>query len=99
MDHLVQFTISIDDAHIAQMVEKNASKALEDKLLTIVKKQICNDGSYFDSCLYKQALDCYKELLESCKDDIIETAAKDIADRVMRSKKMRDRIAEETKNG
>ena len=99
MDHLVQFTISIDDAHIAQMVEKNASKALEDKILTIVKKQICNDGSYYDSQLYKQALDCYKEVLERYKDEIIAAAAKDIADRVMRSKKMKDRIAEETKNG
>ncbi len=98
MDHLVQFTISIDDAHIAQMVEKNASKVLEDKILTIVKKQICNDGSYFDSCMYKQALDCYKEVLERYKDEIIAAAAKDIADRVMKSKKMRDRIVEETKN-
>jgi hypothetical protein len=47
--------------------------------------------------LYKQALYCYKEVLESYKDEIIAEAAKDIADRVMRSKKMRDRIAEETK--
>lgn len=35
MDHLVQFTISIDDAHIAKLVEDEAAKALTDEVLKV----------------------------------------------------------------
>lgn len=95
MDHLVQFTISIDDAHIAQMVENNASKVLEERILKTVKQQLDGSDGYFYNGLNAQAMDCYKEVLERYKDEIIAAAAKDIADRVMKSKKMRDRIVEE----
>ena len=37
MDHLVQFTISVDDAHIAQMVESRAAEAMEHEVLKVCK--------------------------------------------------------------
>ena len=49
MDHLVQFTISIDDKHIAQMVESKAAKAMEDEVLKVCKSQIGCEANYWGS--------------------------------------------------
>lgn len=49
MDHLVQFTISIDDNHIAQMVEQKAAKTMEDEVLKVCKSQIGSEANYWGS--------------------------------------------------
>lgn len=91
MDHLVQFTISIDDAHIASLVEKQAASVLSDEVIKVVKKTI-GDGSYFGDGMSKQALGEVYKFLEDYKDYIIQESAKEIATRVMRSKKTKDAI-------
>lgn len=93
MDHLVQFTISIDDAHIAKLVEDRAAKTLEDEVIKIVKKTV-GDGSYWGDGMTKQALGEVTKFLEDHKDYIIQETAKEIATRVMRSKKTKDAILE-----
>ena len=93
MDHLVQFTISIDDAHIAKLVEDRAAKSLEDEVIKVVKKTV-GDGSYWGEGVSKQALEEVTKFLEAHKDYIIQETAKEIATRVMRSKKNRDAILE-----
>lgn len=47
MDHLVQFTISIDDAHIAQVVEQKAAETLEDEVLKVCKSHIGVERNYW----------------------------------------------------
>ena len=94
MDHLVQFTISIDDAHIAKMVEENAAKALTDEVLKIVKAEIGTPRDYFGGGMSDRALREVREILEANKDYIIQEAAKEIANRVMRSKKTKDAVLE-----
>lgn len=93
MDHLVQFTISIDDAHIAKLVEKEAAKVLSDEVIKVVKKTV-GDGSYWGEGMSKQALEEITKFLEAHKDYIVQETAKEIATRVMRSKKNRDAILE-----
>lgn len=93
MDHLVQFTISIDDEHIAKLVEDRAAKTLEDEVIKIVKKTV-GDGSYWGDGMTKQALGEVTKFLEDHKDYIIQETAKEIATRVMRSKKTKDAILE-----
>jgi len=87
MDHLVQFTICIDDAHIAKLVEEKAAKVLSDEVIKVVKKTV-GDG------MSKQALGEVTKFLEDHKDYIIQESAKEIATRVMRSKKNKDAIME-----
>lgn len=93
MDHLVQFTISIDDAHIAKLVEDRAARTLEDEVIKVVKKTV-GDGSYWGDGMSKQALEEVSKFLEAHKDYIIQEAAKEIANRVMRSKKTREAVLE-----
>lgn len=93
MDHLVQFTISIDDAHISQLVEKEAAKVLSDEVIKVVKKTV-GDGGYWGDGMSKQALGEVTKFLEAHKDYIIQETAKEIATRVMRSKKTKDAVLE-----
>lgn len=93
MDHLVQFTISIDDAHIAKLVEYEAAKVLSDEVIKVVKKTV-GDDSYWGDGMSKQALGEVTKFLETHKDYIIQESAKEIAARIMRSKKNKDAIME-----
>ena len=93
MDHLVQFTISIDDAHIARLVETEAAKVLSDEVIKVVKKTV-GDGSYWGDGMSKQGLEEIHKFLEAHKDYIIQEAAKEIANRGMRSKKTKDAVLE-----
>lgn len=93
MDHLVQFTISIDDAHIANLVEDKAAKTLKDEIIKVVKKTV-GDDSYWGGGMSKQALEEVYKFLEDHKDYIIQESAKEIATRLMRSKKTKDAVLE-----
>ncbi len=99
MDHLVQFTISIDDTHIANLVEKEAAKVLSDEVIKVVKKTV-GDGSYWGDGMSKQGLEEIYRFLEDHKDYIIQESAKEIATRLIRSKTTKtaiiDKIGEET---
>lgn len=97
MDHLVQFTISIDDAHIAQMVEERAANELKEQALKVVKSTVGEPDNYWNKGMSEKGLQVVRQFLDENRDYIVAAAAKDIADRVMRSKKMKDRIVEETK--
>lgn len=87
MDHLVQFTISIDDAHIAQMVEKEASKAMQDEVLKVCKSQIGGEANYWGNNepgpLLKKALD---DFMNDNREEIIDKAADKLAERLSRTK-------------
>ena len=85
MDHLVQFSISIDDKHIAMLVEKEAAKVLSDEVIKVVKKTV-GDGSCWGDGMSKQALGEVYKFLEEHKDYIIQESAKEIATRMIRSK-------------
>lgn len=94
MDHLVQFTISIDDAHIADLVEKKAAEKLEAEVIKVVKATVGEEKGYWSYGMNKQALAVIEKYLESNKDYIVQEAAKEIATRVMRSKKTKDAVLE-----
>lgn len=93
MDHLVQFSISIDDKHIAMLVEKEAARVLTDEVIKIVKKTV-GDGSCWGEGMSKQALGEVGKFLEAHKDYIVQETAKEIATRFMRTKKNKDAILE-----
>ena len=93
MDHLVQFTISIDDAHIAKLVENEAARVLSDEVIKVVKKTV-GDGSYWGEGMSKTALEQVYKFLEDHQDYIIQETAKEIATRIMKSKRYKDAVIE-----
>ena len=94
MDHLVQFTISIDDNHIAQMVEKEASNALKDEVLKVCKSQIGCEANYWGNNepgpMLKKALD---EFMKDNREEIIDKAADKLAERLSRTKAVKEAVA------
>ena len=100
MDHLVQFTISIDDAHIARIVEEKAAKALEDEVLKVCKSQLGFERNYWgedtSGPALKKAIDSF---MKDNREEIIEKAAYKLAERLSRTKVVKEaaakRISEE----
>jgi hypothetical protein len=53
--------------------------------------------NYWNKGMSQACLNVVREFLNDNRDYIVQEAAKEIATRAMRSKKMKDRIVEETK--
>jgi len=94
MDHLVQFTISIDDNHIAQMVEKEAAKAMKDEVLKVCKSHIGCERDYWGNSepgpMLKKALD---DFMNDNREEIIDKAADKLAERLSRTKIVKEAAA------
>lgn len=94
MDHLVQFTISIDDAHIAQKVENEAAKAMQDEVLKICKSQIGIEANYWGDGqpgpALKKAID---DFMSDNREEIINRAADKLAERLSKTKVVKEAAA------
>ena len=94
MDHLVQFTISIDDNHIAQIVEQKAAKAMQDEVLKVCKSQIGCEANHWGNSepgpMLKKALD---EFIKDDREKIIDKAADKLAERLSRTKVVKEAAA------
>ena len=94
MDHLVQFTISIDDAHIAQLVEKEASKALKDEVLKVCKSQIgCERNYWGDSDPGPMLVKALDDFLKDNREEIIDKASDKLAEKLSRTKVVKEAAA------
>lgn len=100
MDHLVQFTISIDDAHIAQMVEKEASKAMQDEVLKICRKYIYDDrdNHWQQDQLGEPIKKEIRAFFDANKDAIIDEASKKVAEKMMRTKAIKEALIDSVVN-
>ena len=96
MDHLVQFTISIDDKHIAQVVEQKAAKAMEDEVLKICRKYIYDDRDNYwaQDRLGEPIKKEIRAFFDANKDAIIDEASKKLAEKMMRTKVIKEALAE-----
>ena len=94
MDHLVQFTISIDDNHIAQMVESRAAKAMEDEVLKVCKSQIGSEANCWGDNEPGPALKkAINNFMTDNREEIIDRAADKLADRLSRTKAVKEAAA------
>jgi hypothetical protein len=94
MEHIVQFAVGIDDKAIVDVVMKNAPKEIIDAL-----KQQVADRLFAGYYRYSQHADpnrdpisnftkgILEEFLNENKDIIIEKAAQNLAERLVRTKK------------
>ncbi len=95
MDHLVQFTITIDDKHIANMVEKKAVDAMEAEVIKICKQQLGTESTYWSKAepgpLLKSKAD---EFFDKHRDEVIDLAADKLAEKLVRTKAVREKVKE-----
>jgi len=94
MDHLVQFTISIDDAHIANKVEQEVANALKDEVIKVCKSHIGVERNYWGDGqpgpALKKAID---DFMNDNREEIIDKAADKLAERLSRTKVVKEAAA------
>lgn len=98
MEHIIQFAIGIDDDRIVKLVEDNASK----QIIRDIKQQIANRifSAHYSGQNANPSRDklstasegIVSDFLKDNKDVIVERASEMLADRIFRSKIMRDKI-------
>ena len=102
MEHLIQMTINVDDKKIVESIERNAEKTITENLDKEVKKIIFN----FENDWYNNGRiggvsdwteDRLNEFLEKHKDKIIDLASDKLADKMYKSKKVREIMTESVK--
>ena len=95
MDHLVQFTISIDDAHIARKVEEEAARAMKEEVLKVCKSYIGCERNYWGDNqpgpALKKAID---DFMADNREEIIDKAADKLAERLSRTKIVKEAAAQ-----
>ena len=98
MEHIIQFAIGIDDDRIVKLVEDNASK----QIIGDLKQQVANRifSTYYcgqnanpsTDKLSDLSVQIVSDFLKDNKDVIVERASELLADKILKSKTMRDKI-------
>lgn len=93
MEHIVQFAIGIDDDAIVKRIEENAEKAitkdLRDKVGKIMFGISAYSGRELDS-VSSWTADLFMRFLEDHRAEIIELAAKCLAEKMAKTKAVRE---------
>lgn len=102
MEHIVQFGIGIDDKAIVDAVMKNAEKSIIEDLNKKVKENFFEiDSNWYSKPIIKGVQpwveDKFNAFLVEHKDEIIRIATDKLADKLSRSKTVREAIVNEVK--
>ena len=85
MEHIIQFGVTIDD----DMIQKHIIDKASGEIIAQVQKDI--NGSYYEPSLINRLVNKEtQEFLEVHKDEIIEQASKKLADRLARTKVVKE---------
>lgn len=94
MEHLVSFTVSLDDDRIEELVLKSAVKEITKELAKKVEKIIYKRDTWSGDDLSHAVCDEIKNFMEVNREDIIDRAATKLADSLKRTKAVKDKIGE-----
>lgn len=93
MEHIVQFAISIDDEAITKRIQENAEKIITQKIQQNVEKCIfLKDYRENVLGLNYAAEKIFIIWLDSHKDEIIQSASKALADKMIKTKVVKEAI-------
>lgn len=97
MEHIVQFAVGIDDNAIVKNIMEHAEKTITDELTQQVRDKLFESSYYNRHATEKDPLSSYaksliEKWLDSHKDEIIEKAAMHLADRLVRTKAVKERV-------
>jgi hypothetical protein len=98
MEHILQFGINIDDDAIVKAIMTKAEKMVIDDLISRTRKEIdetiYSSGYYRDRDLRGWVKDEFIKFLENNKDDIISRASEKLADKLSRTKQVKEAVSE-----
>lgn len=99
MDHLVQFTISVDDDNIKRAVEESARKQIIDGIRKdvediIFEKRYGYNSSKDNTPLKKMVRECVETVIAENKEVIIQEAIKGLTDKLSRTKMAKEALSE-----
>ena len=96
MEHIFNIAINMDDETIKRQVAEKAEKEILANIQREVGQKIFQRTSYYDygknnkgynpNCLSDWACNRFEDFLKTYKDEIIAGAAKELADRLARTK-------------
>lgn len=93
MQHIVNLAFDVDDQKIINSIETNAEKEVINEIKDKVEKRFMT--RYYSNDPLREIVEkeCRKICLEH-EDEIIEKAIKLVAEKIMRKKSMKEKIAE-----
>lgn len=96
MEHIVNFGISFDDETLAKRIEENAYKDIISELKFGLESKIYEKlrKSYYNDPLMDIVKEQVNEVIETKKEEIIERAVAQVADKIYRSKRVKEAIGE-----
>lgn len=108
MEHIVQFGIGIDDDAIREIVMKKAEKSIVEDLKKDIRSEIIREIFVCDSDwsgkerkidLQDWVKDLVEKTLKDNKDQIIKMASEKLADKMSRTKAVKEAMAEKIREG
>lgn len=97
MEHLITFSVSIDDEHIQKSVLETAEKKIIADLQDDIISKLFSSPSYRQTTSKDPLSDLSKDILEKVirenKDDIIRAAAEHLAKSLPKTKKVKEWLA------
>ena len=102
MEHIIQIGISIDDEQIKKTIEKNATQQVVATFRNDVIKEMTGKHNYTK---YEYSLEMLKVIneqigtfLDANREEIIEIASEKLAERLVKTKKVRDMVTSTINN-
>ena len=91
MQHIVQIAFDFDDNKIRESIERN----IENQIISNIQKQI--EKEYFEKCWGENPVESMvsgtvTKIISEHKDEIIETAAKLLCERLLRRKGVKEQL-------
>lgn len=91
MEHIVQIAFDFDDERVRQTIENTVKKEVIDGIQTDITKALLRNFGSWNSSKESALVDLMRErtddFLKENKDVILEAAAKNLSERLARSKK------------
>ena len=94
MEHIIQFAVGIDDERIVKHIEERAEKTITDELKKKVEQQMFRCNFYGEPTreLSNWTASLVESFLKDHKDEIIELAGKHLAEKLVRTKAVKEMI-------
>lgn len=102
IEHIVQFGISIDDEQIKKTIEKNAMQQVVATLRNDIIKEMIGKNNYtksdYSTKMWNAINEQIKMFLDENKEEIINIASEKLAEKLAKTKKVKDMVANTISN-
>lgn len=102
IEHIVQFGISIDDEQIKKTIEKNAMQQVVATFRNDIIKEMVGKNNYtksdYSTKMWNSINEQIKTFLDENREEIIEIASEKLAERLAKTKKVKDMVTSTINN-